>query len=760
MNYDQFELPNQRLPESKWNLKLYIEHANRMIQFVGTDNYKYRNELIAKYYRRYNCELSPKEIQLNESLTKQYGYDLGVEYMIYPLCEMVVDQMVGEYITTPMRKKLYSINKDAINAKLDEKVKYINEEIFREENKKLEDELGFVPETEEPDVELPDDIDKFFANDYKTNAEEVGDDIVEQFLEVRKEKRKVKTLLQDYLIGEQVIGWIDEKDGHPTIMRAKYDECYIDLNPDEEIQSDINIFAAFPFMTQNEIINKYDLNDEKLKNLDELFKKMASGKLNDEPFSFARRDGVDAFTNCKTGISYRDWYDNNAKNRIRVLHMKWRSRKIIRAKVFTNEYTGEETFKILKKDDKPRKRDNIRTLTIETIRFIEMIGPNMVLDYGECEERLTFIDNKKKVLLPVVALVGRNSLYSGSVRSVVARVEQLQKVASDLLFELRLAMRSNDGRVMVYDTAQIPKQFLDAYGPKNALRRVMHHLKKDRMVFINSKDKNFRASFNQFTALDLSNRGQVQDLINALLLIEDLARKFVGLNKERQGEVGQYQTASGTDRAMLQSNARTEIYFNPFDEFLQNLLNTMLLKSKRIYKKGQVFQYVFGDLKAKFLTIYGDYFNSDLGIYFGDRFKDKKNKEIIDQAAVQALGNANDKELILDLINVLQGESASESKAILEKGLDAFKKFQEANAKAAQEAEKAKMEHEMAIQDREDKRAEAKNQNNIDVANIYADNKVTVEGDRNSSNELVKLAEIGAKYLQDEKKDLKTSKSE
>ena len=758
MNYEQFELPNQRLSESKWTKKLYIEHANRMIAYLGGETYIGRNEEIARFYRRYNCELSPKEQKVNESLTKQYGYDLGVEYMIYPLCEMVVDQMVGEYITTPNRRKLFSVNKEAINAKLDEKVKYINEAIFREENKKLENELGFVPETEAPDIDLPDDIDKFFAMNYKTIAEEVGDDLVEQFLEVLKEKRKVKTLLQDYLISEQTVAWIDKKDGHPTIRRAKYDECYFDLNPDEEIQSDINIFAAFPYYTKNEILNEFVLDNDKLKKIDELFKKMASGKLNDEPFNFGRRDGVDAYSNCNTGISYRNWYDSNSKNRLRVMHMMWKSRRQIQAKVFVNPHTGEETYKLIKKTDKPRKRDNIKTVTIETHRFIKMLGPEIVLDFGEVKERLSYIDNKKKIKLPVVALVGRNTMYTGTIRSVVARVEQLQKAASDLIFELRLAMKSNDGRVMVYDAAQIPKQFLDAYGPKNALKRVMHHVKKDRMIIINSKDKNFRSSFNQFTALDLSNRGQVQDIVNAILLIEDLARKFVGLNKERQGEVGQYQTASGTDRAMLQSNARTEIYFNPFDEFFQSLLNTMLMKSKTIYKVGQVFQYVFGDLKAKFLTVFGDFFNSDLGIYFGDRFKDKRDKEIIDMAAQQALSNASDKELILDLINVLQGESASESKAILEKGLDTYAKLQEANSKAAQAAEQARAEHELALEDKRKLIADERNINNIEVAHIYADNKAYTENEKNSSNELMKLADIGAKQLEAEKKELETAK--
>ena len=97
MNYNHFQLPNQRVPESKWKKKYYIEHANRMLEFVGSETETARNEAISKYYRRYSCELNATEQELNRSLTQQYGFDLGVEYMVYPLCEMIVDQLVGEY---------------------------------------------------------------------------------------------------------------------------------------------------------------------------------------------------------------------------------------------------------------------------------------------------------------------------------------------------------------------------------------------------------------------------------------------------------------------------------------------------------------------------------------------------------------------------------------------------------------------------------------------------------------------------------------
>jgi hypothetical protein len=757
MNDRHFQIPNQRVPESKWTKKYYIEHANRMIEFSGSDEYLLRTETIAKLYRKYSCELSEKDVELNKGLTHQYGYDLGIEYMVYPLCEMIVDQLVGEYISLPLRRKVYAMNKDAVNKKLDELVKYVSEEIFRELNEKLTPELGFTPETANPEVDLPDDIETFFEKNYKTLSEELGDDLIEHFLEVLKEKRKIKTLLQDFLIGEECTLYMGCKNGHPTIERARFDEHYIDVDPNEEIQTNPQIFAFFPLMTKNDILNEYgeELTEEQLKKVDEVFERMDQNMLVNQPFSYGKGNlqltNSHPYANCEKGVSYKDWYDTRSSHRLRVLKMKWKSRKIVNVKIHKNKYTGEDVYTILKEDEKPRNRDRVKKLSVEVVRCIEMLGPEILLKYGvDTEDRLTYIDNQKKVHLPVVSIKGRNTMYSTENRSVVSKIAPLQKIASDMLFELRLSMKANDGQVMVYDIAQIPKQFVDSYGTKKALNRMLHHIKKDKIIFFNSKDNGTRNTFNQFTSLNLSNKGHTQEIINALMLIEELARKFVGLSKERSGEVGQYQTASGTERAVLGSNARTEIYFNPFDEFVQSMLGKMLLKSKKVYKKGQVFSYVFGDMKAKFLTIFGDFFLEDLGVYIGNRFKDKKDKDLIDQAAVQALGNATERELILDLINTLEADSASESKAILEKGLKAFEKLQAENAQAAQAAEQAQREHDKAIEDEKNKLVREGHQKDILIAKIYANNKTTTLQDQLNSQELQTAAKLDHELLMKE----------
>lgn len=758
MTYEQFELPNQRRPEREWKKSLYIEHSNRLIEFVGNRVLSMRNAKAAELYRTYNCEQTDQELKATKTITQQYGYDLGVSYVVYPLAEMLVDQLVGEYLASPIRKKLYSINREAINEKLDTELNYITEELLRPVNQGLKEDLGFTPETANPEIELPDDMESFFAKNYKTNEEELGDDIIKHFLKVRKEERTIKTLLQDYLIQERAICLHDEKDGHPTLQRCKFDESYIDLNPNDEIQRDVNVFAYFPYLTKNEILNKYVLSEDQKKKIDQIFDSMIHNNLLNHPFHYGGGKDVTTYQNCKQGVSYRGWYDSTSTHRVRAMVMMWKSRKEIRAKVFENKHTGKMEYKILPADYKARKRDNIKKTSIETIRYIEMLGPEICLDYGELKERNSYIDNPKKVRLPVSALVGRNTMYSDEIRSVVAKVAPLQKLLSDILFELRLTIKANNGRVLVYDVSQIPKQFLDTYGKKGAINRMLHHIKKDKILLFNSKDKNHRATFNQFTSIDLTNRGQVKDLVDAMMLIESLGKKFVGLTDERQGESQKYQTATSIEKNIIGSNARTEVYYNPFDEFFQDILDKMLMKAKYVYKKGKVFPYVFGDLMTKFLQISGKFLNTDLGVYIGDRFKDKKAKENIDRAAIQALGNATERELIRDLIGVLNADTATESMEIFDRGLKAFEELQKENAEAAQKQleadvakEEAKMQHEITLQ-------EMKDVNNIKVAQIYANQKNFTETQKRNSEEIIEAARIEADILKNEKAQLQGQK--
>jgi len=752
MAYREFELPEQRLPETKWTKDYYKEHAQLMVSYLSNRGFESRHIEKTKYVKAYLCELTPEEEKVSKKTTAQYGFDMGIEYEVYPLIETMVDQLVGDYLSRPLKRKLYAINKDAINKKLDTKNNYITEEITRELNADLKKELGFELETEHPEIDLPDNIEEFFSKSFKTKEEEEGDDIITQFLKVDKNEAKLKALLYDYLLTEEAHAYIDDKDGRPTLVRSKFNHTYVDLDPDKEVQDDVNLFALSQPFTKNEILNRFELSKKDKDKVDDIFRDMKEGKLNDADIL-----QNDEYATTDSGLSYRGWFDvSNKRDRLRAVVMTWRSRKDMRYLVHVNKITGKEEWKLLPKDYKPRKRDNIKKTSVEVIRYVKMLGPEIILDYGIDKNRLSPVDNKKKTNITAVSLVGKNVYSSKSIRSVAAKLYKLQKFASDILYQLKLASKNDMGRVAIYDSAQIPKQFLSSHG-KNALNRVMYHMKKDRMMIINSKDKASRHAFNQFTSVDMSNRGQTQDLVNTLLLIEDLARTITGIPKERQGDVSPYQTATGVNRAILASNARTEVDYYPFDMFVSEILNKVLMRSKATYKEGEVYNLIFGDMQSKFFKISNEYLNTDLGIYMGDSAKEQKSKDIIDRGAEVLFGNAQEPELIKNLIEVLDAEFASESKAILEKGVKALNLIQEKNQKAAQEAQQAEQELKKAEAQEKSTLERERLKNNLDVAAIYANQKTFGDTLKAESAENMKSAELSVKHaieqLKAEKKE-------
>jgi hypothetical protein len=252
----------------------------------------------------------------------------------------------------------------------------------------------------------------------------------------------------------------------------------------------------------------------------------------------------------------------------------------------------------------------------------------------------------------------------------------------------------------------------------------------------------------------------MQDLFNVLSLIEELAGKFLGLAPQREGNIQQYESATGTERAVTQSTARTEIYVKPFESFLKFVFDKILIKGKYTYEENEVTQYIFGDLKTKFFTIYPEYFQEDVGVYIGDNFAEQKKKQTIDTAAQQTLMNASGAtpDLILSLIEVLNSDTAAESEVIFKRAVKALDKLKEQESQAQQEAEKAKMAQDAQLaKDEADLKREGF-QNNIDVAKIYADNKSITESMKNETAKKIKLADIEKDLTLAEQKKLESSK--
>lgn len=733
-------LPDQTVKETEKTKEWHMLHAQNYATFSVSGHYNDQKEEMLKLYRGYNAELSEEEQKLIKAITCPHGRYLGIEYIVYPLIQTKIEQIVGEYLTRPLRRKAYVIDKKSKNEKLEKKLSLMSEEFMREITKKAEASLGFQPETKNADVEIPENLDEY---DFKTIAEEVADGLIKLFLDVRKEKQKFPQMFTHYCITDRAHAVLDKRHGYTTIRSVHPLDADHDLDPQKVVQDNHEYFFENYYLTENEVYNTFrDLSDAEKKEVKKMFESFNSNvdSQSYQPMSL------------ETSQKYNGWFQTSNKvHRIRLVYAMWKSRKRIKIKV--NEDKHQKThYKKLKDDYEERDNDVIENIDAEVPRFVVMLGPDLCLDWGMMEKRYSYIDDPYSCSLPVVSIVRDNTIGTSLIKSVAAKLYQLQNMASEVLFEIRLALKSaGDSRVLVYDAAQTPKEFSKG-GYESGLNRVMHHIKKDKLMIINSKQKGASGTFNQFTSLDLSQKGAVQDLFNGLAIIEDLASKFVGISPEREGQVGQYQTATGTEAAKRGSFARTEIIYTPFDEFIQSLLEKVILKGKQDYEKGEVIHYIFGEFKTKFLKVFDEFFASDIGMYISDSRKDKDAAERIDRAAEMALSNANTPELIMGLIEVFEGESASEKKSVFQRMLNSMDKLRQEQSKAQQEAQQAELQAEAQKLKEEHGLKREGYDKDRDVAEIYVQGKGFVDSLKNLSAEKIAAAKIASdKELKDKK---------
>ena len=735
-------LPDQTIPETQKNEEWHMDHARNYAKHSITGSYNDQKSEMLKLYRGYNAELSDEEKELVKAITCPHGTYLGVEYIVYPLIQTKIEQIVGEFLTRPIRRKAYVIDKKSKNEKFEQKLKMMSEQFMREITQKVSSELGFQAETENPQMEIPENLDDL---DFKTVAEEVADGLITLFLDVRKEKQKLPGMFTQYCIVDRAHAVLDKKHGYTTARSVHPLDADYDIDPYKVVQDNHDYFFENYYLTENEVYNTFPRLDAKQKEEVKKFFASISNSMEDVGNYDAQSLG--------NSQKYNGWFQTSNKvHRIRLVSAMWKSRKRLKIKVNEDNYNTLH-YKKLSDEDKESESDKVEYIDGEMPRYCIMLGPDICLGWGLMDKRYSYLDDPYSCVLPVVSIVRDNTIGTSLIKSVAAKLYQLQSMASEVLFEIRLALKSaGDSRVLVYDAAQTPKEFTKG-GYENGLNQVMTHIKKDKLMIINSKQKGASSSFNQFTSLDLSSKGAVQDLFNGLAIIEDLASKFVGISPERAGEVGQYQTASGTDKAIRGSFARTEIIYTPFDEFVQALLEKVILKAKQDYSKGEVIHYVFGEFKTKFLKVFDEFFASDIGMYLSDPRKDKDAAERIDRAAEMALSNANTPELIMGLIEVFEGDSAIEKKAVFQRMLDSMDKIRQEQSKAAQEAQQAELQ---AAADKLEKEHGVKREGydkDRDVAEIYVKGKGLGDTLKNTSAERIAAAKIQADMALKEKKE-------
>lgn len=724
-----YNFPDQTIPESQKTEQWHADHITGWVSFAKSSAYTGNKLEMEKLYYAYQAEIHPSEKnKIEKMITKRYcDSSLGPQYDIYPLIENTLEQLIGDYRLRPLKLYALTTNRDAIVSKLDEMYDAFLEKITRRVHEEINQEEGINIPTENPELQLPEDDDEDFFKNYRTKSEEVTEKILYMLLVVKKEKEKIYEGLLHYLITGAVDFVMAEKDGHPSITVVSPLNTDSDVDPHNAVQDNKQYFCHSEFIPLNDIYNNFQISPENKKKLDKYVKEnSASASLR--------------------GTKSTSWFQRSSDNeelRLRVVSMIWKSRIVKYAKVTIND-KGNEEMDIVSDDYKPRKKDKLKRIEVENIRHCTMIGEDVVLEYGILENQLASIGNKKKKHIHVVGLNTNNKTGMNVIRSIAKKLKFLQDYASEILYEIKIAMRQIDGGVLVYDLANIPKEWA-RFGINKAIEKVNYSIKKDRVMYINSADKK---SNGYASAVNISQKSRISELTALLAVIEDLAQKISGINQTKMGQTADYAKTGVAQMNMLQASARGENIYGIFDTFIEKFLERLVLKAQHLYKENELISYYAGDKILQFIEVKQDFLDDDIGITLSDPRKEMDAKQMIDQAAQQLMPNAQqDPRTMLELIKLHMSDSASDAIAIFEKGVASMEKAMQERAQQAQAQAEAEQQAKAAAEQEKNNLQREGFANNLDVAKVYADNKLQSDGIKEANANLRKASELETKEL-------------
>lgn len=293
MRADYFNFPDQTISEKKKDEEWHMDHLRNgwyphFLSYNQGGHFKNIEEL----FHYYTCKVYPElEQKIKATITERYGCEIGPKYEIYPLIENKIEQIVGTYRMRPIKRKTMVMNPDAINKKLDKKYDAMLEKLLRPANEEISGQIGFAPETPNPEMPVDDlNIEMEFKN-YRTQSEKISEDILYYILTVKQEQRNLIKALKYYMITERFSAYIGEKDGHPTIIVNHPNNSIMDNSPTSDIQADPNYYVYNDFFTYNELCNQFELSEEKkrkLKSIKENFSSVPS----DQRYFYRNENGI------------------------------------------------------------------------------------------------------------------------------------------------------------------------------------------------------------------------------------------------------------------------------------------------------------------------------------------------------------------------------------------------------------------------------------------------------------------------------------
>tara|TARA_R110000796_G_scaffold55878_6_gene129784 strand:+ start:204 stop:2522 length:2319 start_codon:yes stop_codon:yes gene_type:complete len=610
-------IPQQKLSKTKKNkqwkeacVKAYIDLSE------SGGGISQRKDYLKRLYDYYNGIIDGPDY---DYVLKPYGKtrkNFPSKMRNYPIIKPILDLLLGEQSKRPLNYTVTVQNSDTISLKEEAKsaaVMKSMEQHFINAMNEAGAETG-MPSDEK--AAMPDHVAKQFEDSYVDNRAIKGQYALNYIMQEQELEDKFRKAWFDFLVTGECYTHRGVRNAEPFYEVLNPLNVDYDLDPDLEFVEDGDWAMVKKYVHASTVIDHFhnDLSDEQVLSLEQ-----------------PRHEDIDAYlTYGSSDSASRDVFRSRL---LEVTQVYWKSRKKIGFLKYMDPETGameemevEEGYKI--SPELAEANASIDWKWVNEVWEGTRIDGRMYINIHPCVNQRVSLDNPSTCKLPINGR--RYSDRNTENISLVSLGIPYQLNYNIYKYRLELAIARSKDIVAQFDINMIPKKW--------DMDKFMYYVEGTGIAWVDYNKEGIQLSPQHQSVLDMSIK-TIEQYIVLLNSIMEEWEKLSGVNRQRQGQVGEYEGKASSQQAIVQSSHITEDIFKKFARLQRRDLQAMIDYSKEAWLTGKKSMYMMPDGTAEFLDLDSmEHMESEYGIFVSNAGKDQDKLQAIrelSQAMVQ-----------------------------------------------------------------------------------------------------------------------------
>lgn len=647
-------------------------------------------------------------------LMERYGEVTPARMVHYPLLNVKIDKITGDWLEQPFKFYAYVTDKDGVEKKLTTLSKIKAEMLTRPHRAAMEKMTGVDMSNQDVYVSPQADPNTFTP---KEEMEVFNELYIQDIIMKYDIAREYQKALRDFCICSKGFLYVDIVNGDPVTERIDPRSAIYDFDMMKNDSNNCGWFARERFLSATDIFNEYR---EWLTKED-----VAAIKL-------MTASNYDTLVGDNADLAH--YYMNNTDGtfRIRVVDCWWVSTKEEEWKVTEKENDFGQInkhYSLLGEDYKKKHKGFYKNLA-ENGRIVRKeaddcwrgtkIGFSV---YTRVERQPNQPRCEKwgwqKSMIPIKFVVA--DAIDGATMSVVDRGKNVQLMWNVVMFHVDLLLSRSMGNVLTYDLAFMPDSLQKS--------QVMAYVKNEGFMFYDSRKEGVRDNSRSggLSSTNASNVGDIVALMQFAEYLERMLDNITGLNRAWQGNMKASDGAHNTANSVQQADSIMRPLYEAHSHLCEMSLNGManIIKYAHL-EEGDRMSFVMDDTIVKNYTVPKGFSLADCGVKLLSGISEAAKMQQLNEMTNAALQSG-----ALDFegaLNTFDAPTATQAKIVFKQGIDIMKKNmaqqqqaenQQAQAALAQKAQAAGTPIEVQ---------KLKSETAIEVAKITATKEFSLQG--------------------------------